>query len=52
MINVTPRPHCTGVKVQTILSSSMFNMKTNTASDIELLQTGANKHARTANAQT
>lgn len=30
----------------------MFSIKTNTASDIEFLRTGANKHARTANAQT
>lgn len=52
MINVTPPPHCTGVKVKTILSSSMFNMKTNPACDIEFLHTGANQHARSANAQT
>lgn len=52
IIKVTPRHHCIGVKVQTILSSSMFSIKTNTASDIEFLRTGANKHARTANAQT
>lgn len=50
MIKVTP--HCIGVKVQTILSSSMFNVKTNTVSDREFLPTGANIHARTANAQT
>lgn len=51
IIQVAPGPRCTGVKVQTILSSSMFNVKTNAASDIEFLHTGANEHARTANAQ-
>lgn len=49
MIKVTPRPHGTGVRVQTILSSSMFNIKT---SEIEFAHPGANSHGRTANAQT
>lgn len=36
IIKATPLPDCTGIKVQTTLSLSMVNIKTNTASDKEL----------------